>query len=253
MYALLLDSYYATERPLPAQLESLYRICRAMTRAEKQAVDSVAAQFFPVSDDGLRHNKRADREIPEAQRRIQTARKNGVLGGRPKKASKNPPGSTTETGGKPSGIPSPKPDENLPYPNPIGFQQVENDRVASQPSSGEPPDSEFLTPSINGHDVKFETTRRIRASAVEILGFLNEKAGKNFGPTKENIGWIVGRLRDGATPQQCRQVIARQAREWKGDQKMWKYMRPETLFNPTKFSSYVGELVDIPDESGAAA
>ena len=30
--------------------------------------------------------------------------------------------------------------------------------------------------------------------------------------------------------------------EWKGDAKMCKYLRPETLFNRTHFASYQGEL-----------
>lgn len=93
-FLLLLSSYYATEKPLPADYVALYRICSAMTPEEQAAVRSVADAFFPLADDGLRHNKRADEEIPKALARIEIARVNGGKGGRPpKKPKENPAGS----------------------------------------------------------------------------------------------------------------------------------------------------------------
>lgn len=85
-YTMLLDTYFSVEKPLPAEFPSLYRVCRAMTRIEQQAVRTVAEQFFPVSAlDGLRHNRRADREIVKARPKIEAARINGRKGGRPPK------------------------------------------------------------------------------------------------------------------------------------------------------------------------
>ena len=77
-YNLLLDATYATEKPLPEHYEALYRVCRAMSRAEQDAVKSVADQFFPIGVDGLRHNPRADREIGMAQSTIDKQRESGV-------------------------------------------------------------------------------------------------------------------------------------------------------------------------------
>ena len=83
-YTMLLDTYFSVEKPLPKELPGLYRICRAMTRVEQQAVKAVAEEFFPVSEvDGLRHNARADREIAKARPKIEAARINGRKGGRP--------------------------------------------------------------------------------------------------------------------------------------------------------------------------
>jgi uncharacterized protein YdaU (DUF1376 family) len=83
-YTMLLDTYFSVEKALPSDLPSLYRVCRAMTRLEQQAVKSVAEQFFPVSAvDGFRHNQRADREIAKARPKIEAARNNGRKGGRP--------------------------------------------------------------------------------------------------------------------------------------------------------------------------
>jgi uncharacterized protein YdaU (DUF1376 family) len=87
-YTMLLDTYFSVEKPLPEDFSSLYRVCRAMTRLEQQAVKTVAEQFFPVShDDGLRHNPRADREIARARPKIEAARINGRKGGRPPRAA----------------------------------------------------------------------------------------------------------------------------------------------------------------------
>jgi uncharacterized protein YdaU (DUF1376 family) len=103
-YTMLLDTYFSVEKPLPEDLPSLYRVCRAMTRIEQQAVKSVAEQFFPVSKmDGLRHNRRADREIAKARPKIDAAKMNGRKGGRPYKEADGP-GSAEETQPKPGGL-----------------------------------------------------------------------------------------------------------------------------------------------------
>lgn len=107
-YTLMLDTYYSTEKPLPAAYEPLYRICRAMSKLEQASVRKVADEFFPVGADGLRHNKRADADIADAQPRIAAARANGGKGGRPRKKPKTNP---DETQPKPSGLPLANPAE----------------------------------------------------------------------------------------------------------------------------------------------
>ena len=103
-FLLLLAAYYGTEKPLAADMGSLYRIARAMNPAEQKAVKSVADQFFPVSShDGLRHNARADELIAKALARIETARANGGKGGRPKNPTGNPAGSDPLTQREPAG------------------------------------------------------------------------------------------------------------------------------------------------------
>jgi uncharacterized protein YdaU (DUF1376 family) len=110
-YTLLLDTYYATERALPASLEALARICRAMTNEERASVEAVANQFFPVGTDGQRHNARADIEISKARLRIENARINGRSGGRPPK----PDGLPDEN---PTGNPAITQSESSPDPRP---------------------------------------------------------------------------------------------------------------------------------------
>lgn len=78
---------------------------------------------------------------------------------------------------------------------------------------------------------------------VAVLEFLNEKAGRNFQPVEANLSLIGARLAEGATMEQCKQVIARKCRDWAPGTKMNKYLRPATLFNRSKFAQYQGELV----------
>lgn len=104
-YTLLMDTYYATEKPFPAALDAVYRICRAMSKAEQAAVRAVCDEFFPVGDDGLRRNKRIDHEISKAQKRINASRVNGPKGGRPRKPTNNPTGSNPVTQQEPTGLP----------------------------------------------------------------------------------------------------------------------------------------------------
>lgn len=84
--------------------------------------------------------------------------------------------------------------------------------------------------------------------AKEILTFLNQKVKRNYQPVEANINFITARLKEGATTKQCRQVIAKKARDWLDDPKMNQYLRPATLFNKTKFAQYVGELFYISEE-----
>ncbi len=62
-YRTLLDRYYSTETGIPA--DQVYRISRARSREERQAVDAVLADFFTL-EDGVWINKRAQEEINKA-------------------------------------------------------------------------------------------------------------------------------------------------------------------------------------------
>ena len=82
----------------------------------------------------------------------------------------------------------------------------------------------------------------LRAQAIEVLSFLNDKAGRCYRPVDANLRLIEARLRSGATVLECRQIITMKVRDWEDDSVMRKYLRPATLFNATKFEQYYGEL-----------
>jgi uncharacterized phage protein (TIGR02220 family) len=79
-----------------------------------------------------------------------------------------------------------------------------------------------------------------REDASEVLAYLNERAGKDYKPVNGNLSFIAARLEEGAGVEDCKAVIDRKCREWKGGD-MEQYLRPATLFNATKFAQYQGE------------
>lgn len=120
-YRLLLDHYYATGRPLPADIESLCRICRAQTDGERKVIKAVADQFFPVNGDGTRHNKRADQELGEYEQQVTHNRRVGVLGGRPRSNPDDNPDDNPEITRVVSGT--------EPGPNPLQKLEVRSQKL----------------------------------------------------------------------------------------------------------------------------
>jgi len=61
-YRRLLDTYYTTEKPLPAELRAVCRLVLASTDEQREAVQVVLDEFFELTDAGW-INARADAEI----------------------------------------------------------------------------------------------------------------------------------------------------------------------------------------------
>ena len=76
---------------------------------------------------------------------------------------------------------------------------------------------------------------------IECLNYLNEKVKRNYKPVKTNLDFISARLKEGYTKNDIIHVIDVKSAKWINDIKMNEYLRPETLFNKTKFSQYVAE------------
>ena len=76
--------------------------------------------------------------------------------------------------------------------------------------------------------------------AVEtVISHLNELAGTHYRPTKaDTIKLISARLKEGYTVDDLRLVVSYKSDEWMGTD-MQKYLRPETLFRPSKFEGYL--------------
>lgn len=73
-YRLMLDTHYATEKPLPADRAALCRLLRAISPEEQAAVESVLEQFWQETGDGYT-NERAMKEITKASTQAETNRR----------------------------------------------------------------------------------------------------------------------------------------------------------------------------------
>ena len=227
IYFLLMRVYYTTERPLTNDRPRLYRAVGARNAEQHRAVDAVLGDFFTASDEGWRH-KRIDAEIAAYHEKAELNAQVGKLGGRPRK---NP--EITQTVSKKTQTVS------------------KNNRLGSKNN----PDETLTTnqePLTTNQDSKALSGKPdVSALSREILDFLNTKTGRAYRPVPANLDLIKARLREGYTPGDIRQVIAKKCREWAGDEKMAEYLRPETLFGRTKMAQYSGELV-VPQEPSHA-
>jgi len=77
-YRVLLDHYY-TRESLPSDKDRLYRICRAFSEDERNAVDVVVDRYFRISS-GKLINKKADEEISERKAFIEAQSERGKRG-----------------------------------------------------------------------------------------------------------------------------------------------------------------------------
>lgn len=77
---------------------------------------------------------------------------------------------------------------------------------------------------------------------VEIIKYLNEKAGKKFSSkSATNKKLISGRFAEGRTLEDFKHVIDLKCKQWLNNPDMNKYLRPETLFSQKHFENYVNE------------
>lgn len=148
-------------------------------------------------------NKRLRFEIEKRKKYTESRRANGSRGGRPKKQEE-----TKE-----------KPKENH-MDSEIG-NHMRNININKNKN----------TNNIK-EDHKKETIKAV-------VDHLNEVAGTKYKATSQvTRRHISARLEEGFTQEQMFEVIDKQAEQWLGTE--WaKYLRPETLFNASKFESYL--------------
>jgi uncharacterized phage protein (TIGR02220 family) len=75
--------------------------------------------------------------------------------------------------------------------------------------------------------------------ADEVIEYLNLRAGTKYRKTDSNRNLIMPRVREYSVGD-CKIVIDKKCAEWLGGE-FSKYLRPSTLFNATKFQSYLNQ------------
>ena len=149
-YTRLLRIYYRDERALPANIKQVCRLVRAISLAQRSAVETVLNEFFVLGDDGWR-NKRADAEILSAKQRAEINREVGMKGGRPPKA---------ETQDKPTGFfvgSHEKPTTN-PIQTPDSTSQTPEINPKTKNGGASPPNVEGLNVAAFDEWVQYHRT-----------------------------------------------------------------------------------------------
>ena len=145
-------------------------------------------------------------------------------------------------------------DENQPNNNKLQEYGISTEQVRKLDGNARA-DSLLLIPdSLNSMSGKPDALQPVsekpkngthyNPQAREVLDFLNLKTNRRYQPVEANLKLIVARLKEGASVEDCRAVVAKKCREWSGDEKMDEFLRPATLFNATKFAQYRGELTE---------
>lgn len=89
----------------------------------------------------------------------------------------------------------------------------------------------------------------LTAQRKEVISYLNQKTGKNFKPNASgNKKAIDPRLKEGYTVDDLKKVIDIKYQQWHGKvfnngQPGDNYLKPETLFRPSKIDGYLNETV----------
>lgn len=92
----------------------------------------------------------------------------------------------------------------------------------------------------------------LQPAISEIVSHLNAASGQQMKDDSIRVRNIAARLKDKVSIDVLKAVIDMKVNEWKGT-RMAKYLRPETLFNPTKFATYVDELAAAEKKRGATS
>ena len=86
--------------------------------------------------------------------------------------------------------------------------------------------------------IKKEKIKKEKSVTVEIVSYLNERAGTHYRNTSDKTQAVIrARLNDGFSLTEFKTVIDKKCDDWIGTE-YEKYLRPETLFG-TKFESYL--------------
>ena len=84
---------------------------------------------------------------------------------------------------------------------------------------------------------------KLADACLEIIDYLNFKTNKNYKPnSKATQDFIKARLKDGYSIDDFKKVIDNKCYQWLGTEQE-QYLRPETLFRPSHFESYLNEVV----------
>lgn len=209
-YNLLLDYYYAEERPIAPELDDVYRMVRAILPEERRAVVKVLSIFFQKTEGGY-HHKRVDKEIATAKAVIEKQRLAGAESASKRWSTDRSTHESSDSSTDAAPIHPPTTNHQPPLSN-----HQKKDIVRLKPD--------------------------LKPQAVEVLNFLNGKTGRQYKPKPGTLEPILARLREGATVDDLRAVVAKKCRDWVGDPKMNEYLRPKTLFRRENYANYEGEL-----------
>jgi uncharacterized protein YdaU (DUF1376 family) len=217
-YSRLVRKYYASEKPLPSDLKAVQRLVGARSKEERDAVETVLAEFFTLSADGWR-NKRCDEEIARYQDKQAKAKRSADARWSKSKthsegnANASPNAMRTHSEGNAHQAPSTK--HQTPDVNPLAqaaseLQPVERERplpAAADAVTGRAIELASLLikrgaalqasdPRVRG----WATNGVTDTQALQALDIANERRSQQANPAAVNAGFLDAILGDVTRP-----------------------------------------------------
>lgn len=236
-YALLLDYYYSTEKPLALDPKSIFRIAQCHSAEDKRAVASVLQRFFVKCEDGW-HQKRADDEIAIAKQVIEKQRISGKAAAEKRwsGAVGQPIGSTnrsTHNLSTGSTIGSRGGSEHGSAMQPPTTNQIQETTPATvtrttepaQPAAGAAHETQPPDPAIVAHVDQLRVTAGIGTDQHAKAGELHGICAANQVRATASHPLILDWVRDGVTPAQLTRAIT-EARKSNAGQLNPAYLEP---------------------------
>jgi uncharacterized phage protein (TIGR02220 family) len=118
---------------------------------------------------------------------------------------------------------------------------IYNNIMSTEAVDASASDSKITAPDSK----KQEAGIKISEAANEIINIFNTVTGKKCTVNKSRLGKINKLLKAGYTQIDFKAVVEMKNREWANDEKMAKYLTPDTIFGEEKFTKYV-EAVNMP-------
>lgn len=119
----------------------------------------------------------------------------------------------------------------------VAYQENGNQTAIKGQSSG----NQVATNKNDKNEEKKDMSAKPTIDYRKIIDYLNLQSGHKYRVTDKTRSLIHGRLAEGFTEHDFGLVIHYKSLEWKGNQEMSRYLRPNTLFAPSHFDDYLNE------------
>jgi len=116
-----------------------------------------------------------------------------------------------------------------------GFDRPESGGDPLVNSKQDPSDNKTSCQPAVQTDAEVEITDQAR----QVLNYLNLVTGSRYQVSKSSLDNIRARLREGFSPEEQQLTVDYMHAKWGGDLEMAEYLRPSTLFQPSKFPGYL--------------
>ncbi|TKU40669.1 GntR family transcriptional regulator [Citrobacter sp. wls716] len=176
-----------------------------LTRTQRRNGNRNASNVYRLNVDKLQ--AAAFSQLSDSDTSKSDASKSDASKNDPSKSGKNGGFDLSESGGDPS------------------VKSTQDPQVTSKPSCpvAAQPDPEVV----------------ITDQAILVLTHLNQISGSRYQKSKTSLENIRARLREGYSVADLQLVIDLKHEHWHENDEQYQYMRPETLFGPKKFESYL--------------